>query len=97
VTYRGERHLCNAAGSGGGWAGGRAHAVIKRADGGEEVIKSKIVATLRKGDRLMIATAGGGGYGAPADRGPEQVLADLRNGKISPQAARDIYTWLGNA
>jgi N-methylhydantoinase B len=78
-------------------AGGRAHAVIKRADGGEEIVKSKIVAMLRKGDRLLIATAGGGGYGAPADRRPEQVLADLRNDKISPEAARNIYGWRGNA
>jgi N-methylhydantoinase B len=96
VTYRGERHLCDAAGSSSGLAGGRARAVIKRADGGEEIVRSKIVAMLRKGDRLLIATAGGGGYGAPADRRAEQVLADLRNDKISPEAARNIYGWRGN-
>ncbi|WP_428492490.1 hydantoinase B/oxoprolinase family protein [Rhodopila sp.] len=96
VTYRGERHLCQAAGSDGGLAGGRARAVIKRADGAEEVVKSKIVTTLRKGDRLMIATAGGGGYGHPQDREPPQVLADLRNGKISLESAREFYDWRGN-
>jgi N-methylhydantoinase B len=96
VTYRGERHLCHAEGSLGGLAGGRASAVIKRIDGSEEIVKSKIVAILRKGDRLTIATAGGGGYGPPADRDPDHVLADLRNGKISPESARDIYGWRGN-
>jgi N-methylhydantoinase B len=96
VTYRGERHLCEAAGAAGGSSGGRASAVIKRAAGTEEVVKSKIVATLRKGDRLVIATAGGGGYGPAADRAPDQVRTDLRNGKISLEAARDYYAWRGN-
>ena len=68
VTYRGERHMCEADGVADGMAGGRASAVIRRADGGEEVVKSKIVSTLRKGDRMVIATAGGGGHGSPVER-----------------------------
>ncbi len=91
VTYRGERHLCEAAGANEGHAGARAHALIKRAAGGEEQIKSKIVATLRKGDRLHITTAGGGGYGSPAYRDPASAQADLRDGKISPEAARALH------
>jgi N-methylhydantoinase B/oxoprolinase/acetone carboxylase alpha subunit len=78
-------------------AGGRASAVIRRASGGDEVVKSKIVSTLRKGDRVVIATAGGGGHGAPADRDPALVQADLRNGKISLEAAREFYLYRGNA
>jgi N-methylhydantoinase B len=97
VTYRGERHLCEADGVADGMAGGRASAVIRRAAGGEEVVKSKIVSTLRKGDRMVIATAGGGGYGAPAEREPASVQADLRNGKISLEAARAFYAYRGNA
>ena len=97
VTYRGERHLCEAAGAAGGTSGGRASAVIKRAGGTEEIIKSKIVATMRKGDRLVIATAGGGGYGPAMDRAPDRVQTDLRNGKISLEAAREHYAWRGNA
>jgi hypothetical protein len=31
------------------------------------------------------------------DRTPDQVRADLRNGKISQEAARDYYAWRGNA
>src|SRR6202162_1539553 len=57
VTYRGERHMCEADGVDEGSSGGRASAIIKRAAGTEEIVKSKIVATLRKGDRLVIATA----------------------------------------
>ena len=71
--------------------------MIKRAGGTEEIIKSKIVATMRKGDRLVIATAGGGGYGPATDRAPDRVQTDLRNGKISLEAAREHYAWRGNA
>jgi N-methylhydantoinase B/oxoprolinase/acetone carboxylase alpha subunit len=97
VTYRGERHLCEAAGVAAGLAGGRASAVIKRASGSDEIVKSKIVSTLHKGDRLVIATAGGGGYGSPSERDPALVQADLRDGKISLEAARELYAYRGNA
>ena len=40
-----------------------AHAMIHRADGTEEVIPSKGMATLRAGDRVIVETAGGGGNG----------------------------------
>ena len=79
-----------------GLAGGRASAVIRRTDGREEVIKSKLVSTLRKGDRIVIATAGGGGYGSPMRRDPELVQVDLRNGKVSLEAAREFYGYRGN-
>jgi N-methylhydantoinase B/oxoprolinase/acetone carboxylase alpha subunit len=79
-----------------GMAGGRASAVIRRAGGGEEIIKSKLVSTMRKGDRIVIATAGGGGHGAPAARDPALLQADLRNGKVSLEAARESYGYRGN-
>jgi N-methylhydantoinase B/oxoprolinase/acetone carboxylase alpha subunit len=97
VTYRGERHFCEAAGEQNGLAGGRAQAVIQRAGGGEEIVPSKIVARMRRGDRLVIHTAGGGGYGSPTDRDPALVQEDLRNGKVVLDDARDIYGYHGNA
>jgi N-methylhydantoinase B len=36
-------------------------------------------------------STGGGGYGAPADRDPEQVRRDVRNGLISREIARDVF------
>jgi N-methylhydantoinase B len=83
VTYRGERHFCEAAGTAGGLPGGRASATIRRADGTEEVVPSKIVTRLHRGDRLIVATAGGGGYGNPAEREPPRVLDDIADGKIN--------------
>ncbi len=37
------------------------------------------------------ASPGGGGWGDPKTRDPQAVLADLRDGIISAQAAREIY------
>jgi N-methylhydantoinase B/oxoprolinase/acetone carboxylase alpha subunit len=35
--------------------------------------------------------AGGGGFGPPRERPPEQVLEDVRNGLVSPEAAAQTY------
>lgn len=91
LTYRAERHFCQAAGYAEGNAGGFAEAVIRRASGTEERIPSKIVTRLAKGDRLIVCTAGGGGYGDPRTRDPAAIAADLRNGKVGAAAASALY------
>jgi N-methylhydantoinase B/oxoprolinase/acetone carboxylase alpha subunit len=83
-SHRGERHFSAAPGLAGGGAGARARSVIHRADGTEEVIPSKIVTRLFPGDRLVLETAGGGGFGDPARRAPELSAADRADGKVSP-------------
>jgi N-methylhydantoinase B/oxoprolinase/acetone carboxylase alpha subunit len=90
-SHRGERHFTGAPGLAGGHDGGRARSVIHRADGRTEEIRSKIVTSLAPGDRLVIGTAGGGGHGDPRARDRERVLADVRDGKVSPEAARAVY------
>jgi N-methylhydantoinase B len=40
---------------------------------------------------LEIQSPGGGGWGSPFDRPPEQVLADVRDEVVSRAAAREIY------
>jgi N-methylhydantoinase B len=91
LTHRGERHFCPAAGSQGGEPGAPAHSVIRRAGGAEEVVPSKQVTLLRPGDRLIVETAGGGGYGDPRRRDPSLVRADIANGKVSREAAARDY------
>jgi N-methylhydantoinase B len=81
-SHRGERHFSAANGLLGGGSGAMAHSVIRRADGTEEVIPSKIVTRLKAGDRLTVETAGGGGYGDPGNRSPERISEDAANGKI---------------
>jgi N-methylhydantoinase B len=66
-------------------------ATIHRADGRTEVIASKLVTSVSKGDRLVVETAGGGGFGDPKSRPRDAIAADLANHKISAAAARDTY------
>ena len=91
LTHRGERHHCAAQGCHGGQEGARSFSTIIRASGSEEVIPSKRVTELTRNDRLIIETAGGGGYGPPSKRSRERVLADILDGKISRKAAVEIY------
>lgn len=82
-THRGERHYRAAAGLAGGGPGGLAHSEIRRASGGTEVIPSKIVTTLQTGDRVIVRTPGGGGYGPVAGRDPASRTQDAADGKTS--------------
>ena len=91
ITYRGERHFCQAAGAEEGQAGGNASAEIVRSNGSVHVIPSKEVARMRTGDRLVIRTAGGGGFGDPRKRPREEVRGDIENGKVTSQAAARAY------
>jgi N-methylhydantoinase B len=91
LTHRGERHYCPAKGVDGGQAGAPAVTRILRAGGAEEVVPSKIVTTLHRGDRVIIESAGGGGWGDPRTRAREALEADLRSGKVSDEAARRVY------
>jgi N-methylhydantoinase B/oxoprolinase/acetone carboxylase alpha subunit len=88
-THRGERHFSEAPGLNGGHPGAAARSVILRAGGREEVIPSKALTVLDKGDRVIVETPGGGGYGDPQRR--RSVDEDVANGKVSLDAARRLY------
>ncbi len=90
-SHRGERHYSQAQGLLGGGPGGKAYSEIRRVDGTVEEICSKIVTTLNQGDRVLIQTPGGGGYGAPARREPARVTADIASGKLSSASAHASY------
>ena len=81
-SHRGERHFSAAGGFVGGESGAMARSVIRRADGTEETIPSKIVTRLSAGDRLVVETAGGGGYGQPQQRPAERIADDVADGKV---------------
>jgi 5-oxoprolinase (ATP-hydrolysing) len=46
---------------------------------------------VHEGDRIMIDTAGGGGYGNPRERDPALLTRDLQEGYVTPAAARELY------
>lgn len=82
-----DRHLHPAAGVLGGMQG--APSVIALDDGSKPEPKSR--STIGPGRRLSLLYAGGGGYGDPRSRERERVRADLRDGYISDEAAREEY------
>jgi N-methylhydantoinase B len=43
------------------------------------------------GTVYLHVTPGAGGYGPPVEREPELVARDVRDGKISPARAREVY------
>jgi N-methylhydantoinase B/oxoprolinase/acetone carboxylase alpha subunit len=56
------------------------------------VLKSKTAPMhFPKGTIIHFRCAGGGGYGPPAERSLEQIQADLDDGYISPNVAREAY------
>jgi len=53
---------------------------------------------VRRDQKLVSCAAPGGGYGNPAERDPERVAADVREGWVSAGRARTVYrTALGRA
>lgn len=67
ISYRGERHGIAPQGAAGGLPGACAAARIERADGRVEPLPAKARAQWQAGDRLVVETAGGGGWGQPQD------------------------------
>ena len=56
----------------------------------EHLSKEQDIA-LRPGDRVCVATPGGGGYGDPFTRPPDEVLEDVRLGRYTLAQARELY------
>jgi N-methylhydantoinase B len=87
---RGGRQLTPPAGRAGGRPGRPAAFVINPGTPDERPI-SDGTPRLRPGDVLRMEQAGGGGYGDPMTRPAELVLRDVREGYVSPAAARAEY------
>ena len=86
-THRGERHFSAARGVFGGGDGAHGESVIYRSDGTTETIPSKIVTRLMKGDRVVLRTAGGAGYGDPGKRTNATRQSDVADGKVMDRTA----------
>ena len=57
----------------------------------ERRLKSKGLDNLKAGDVVSLRLPGAGGYGNPLERDPALVLRDVRDGKVSLEAARRDY------
>ncbi|HLZ07938.1 MAG TPA: hydantoinase B/oxoprolinase family protein [Chloroflexota bacterium] len=95
LSYRGERHSTAPWGVEGGHDGDNGRARIWRADGQVETVNSKQIVHLQPGERLEVELAGGAGYGDPLKRDRDRIRDDLKDRKISTEAARELYGFEG--
>jgi N-methylhydantoinase B len=74
----------------GGLPGTPARLRLERADGSSlDITKTRQL--VHRGDRLVVETGAGGGYGDPRKRQRSAVLRDLQEEKISERSAREVY------
>jgi len=91
-SIRSMRHVMPPNGCAGGRSGRPGDIRINPGSEQEKRLPSRYADyPLRAGDRFRLDTPGGGGYGDPLARDPERVLADLRDGAVTPQAAEREY------
>jgi N-methylhydantoinase B len=90
-TLMSERANVPAVGLFGGRAGATAHFAVNPGLESEVVLASKTPPTrLDAGDRFLLQSAGGGGYGPAWERAIERVVDDVKDGYVTRQgAARD--------
>lgn len=91
VVTTGERAKTRPFGLAGGGDGAAAVHRLLHPDGREETLRSKATREVPAGARVHFQPAGGGGFGDPAERDPEAVLADVLNGYVSSGVAREAY------
>lgn len=70
---------------------GRPGKFLRFRDGEEKVLHSKGVDELEGGDVVSLQMPAGGGFGDPKERSLDLVQKDLTEGKISKEAAEEIY------
>lgn len=63
---------------------------VKRTDEEETMLKVN-AKPIKQGDRVMVETGGGGGFGHPFERQPVRVLDDVLDGYIDKEAALNDY------
>ena len=85
-----DRHRIAPWGLFGGQAALPSRFLIER-DGEFLTVPSKTNFPLLNGDRLIIETSGGGGFGDPRERERDAVLRDVEDGVISEDEARRVY------
>lgn len=78
-----------------GLAGGREGSLnyieVVRPDGARTRLARTAYHALHTGDRVRLVTGGGGGWGPPEQRSPQQIRDDIADGYIDPVSAEREY------
>jgi N-methylhydantoinase B len=91
-SIRSAKHVIPANGASGGKAGRTGDIRINPDTPAEKRLPTRYADyPLKTGDIFRLETPGGGGFGDPLEREAERVAADVREGYVSPEAARDQY------
>lgn len=92
VVYLSDGTFNSPTGVRGGLDGSRAQQRVRGRDGEvSEELGAYAQVPLQDGETIISVSCGGAGYGPPAEREPERVAADVREGLVSPERARDVY------
>ncbi len=91
AVYGSDGTILPAAGVRGGGAGGAAQQYKRDVAGELQALEPFADVVVEDGESLVSVCCGGGGYGSPLDRDPARVEADLREGLISEERAREVY------
>lgn len=95
MTVYSDRFKTRPEGLAGGCPGTTANIGVYRSAGEEGPFPSKGSTVLNRGDRVTVSIGGGGGYGDPLERPRRLVEKDLRDGRVSHEAAREHYGYEG--
>lgn len=91
LTVRSSNHHFTSQGIMGGLAGKPSRVVLNPQSTSAEELGPLETRVLKAGDVIRFERAGGAGYGDPAERDPEAVREDVRNGYVSQAAAQAQY------
>jgi N-methylhydantoinase B len=86
-----ERRAIRPWGLEGGKPGGASATWVIEADGTRRDLPTKTTTQVEPGTRIVLQTAGGGGFGDPLKRDPELVRRDVMEGFISVERAASEY------
>lgn len=92
VTTRGDRLSVGPRGRDGGGAGITGAFKKRSREGADEVLNAKVNNEFfRKGECFIVETSGGGGMGDPFERPVDEVLEDVRSGRVTVHGAGHDY------
>ncbi len=86
-----DRHVFSAYGLFGGRDGVLGETVLNPGAPAERRLHSKEVVHLQRGDVVSFRCSGSGGVGPPSERPRAKVLEDVRQGRVTPERAHELY------
>lgn len=91
LTVHSDRRKVRPWGLNGGYEGEGATFELIGTDGKMREMPTKITLEVKPKEKIIVSTAGGGGWGDPKERDPKEVEEDLRSGLITISRTEEIY------